>query len=85
MSRFVITPPRSDAIGTASKFAGLCHEIGSLLVVAFDASGQIHSALAYYWDHKDELDADIERRSDFAEQARKQAGRSALADKLADR
>jgi uncharacterized protein (DUF433 family) len=24
--------------------------------------GQIHSALAYYWDHKEELDADIERR-----------------------
>jgi uncharacterized protein (DUF433 family) len=24
--------------------------------------GQIHSALAYYWDHQDELDADMERR-----------------------
>jgi len=24
--------------------------------------GQIHSALAYYWDHKQELDRDIERR-----------------------
>lgn len=24
--------------------------------------GQIHSALAYYWDHRGELDADIERR-----------------------
>ena len=24
--------------------------------------GQIHSALTYYWDHRDELDADIERR-----------------------
>lgn len=24
--------------------------------------GQIHSALAYYWDHAGELDADIERR-----------------------
>lgn len=24
--------------------------------------GQIYSALAYYWDHKSELDADIERR-----------------------
>ena len=24
--------------------------------------GQIHSALAYYWDHQHELDADIERR-----------------------
>jgi len=24
--------------------------------------GQIHSALAYYWDHQSELDADIARR-----------------------
>ena len=24
--------------------------------------GQIYSALAYYWDHRDELDSDIERR-----------------------
>ncbi|HVF58401.1 MAG TPA: DUF433 domain-containing protein [Thermoanaerobaculia bacterium] len=24
--------------------------------------GQIHSALAYYWDHKDEIDADVQRR-----------------------
>ena len=24
--------------------------------------GQIHSALAYYWDHQDELDQDIEKR-----------------------
>ena len=24
--------------------------------------GQIHSALAYYWDHQEELDQDIQRR-----------------------
>jgi hypothetical protein len=24
--------------------------------------GQIYSALAYYWDHQEELDQDIERR-----------------------
>ncbi|HVR96973.1 MAG TPA: DUF433 domain-containing protein [Thermoanaerobaculia bacterium] len=35
--------------------------------------GHIHSALAYYWDHKGELDMDIEERSRFAEQARKEA------------
>jgi uncharacterized protein (DUF433 family) len=29
---------------------------------------QIHSALAYYWDHKEELDRDIERRDRLAEQ-----------------
>ncbi|MCG3139274.1 MAG: hypothetical protein HDKAJFGB_00136 [Anaerolineae bacterium] len=44
--------------------------------------GQIHAALAYYWDHKVELDADIERRWQFAEQARQQAGPSRLAEKL---
>jgi uncharacterized protein (DUF433 family) len=44
--------------------------------------GQIHSALAYYWDHKAELDADIERRWQFAEQARQEAGPSSLAEKL---
>ena len=30
--------------------------------------GQIHSAFAYYWDHQDELDHDIERRLQFVEQ-----------------
>lgn len=44
--------------------------------------GQIHSALAYYWDHKQELDADIERRSEFVEEARRNAGESSLAAKL---
>ncbi|NIA31092.1 MAG: DUF433 domain-containing protein [Actinobacteria bacterium] len=29
--------------------------------------GQIHSTLAYYWDHKDELDRDIERRIKFVD------------------
>jgi uncharacterized protein (DUF433 family) len=44
--------------------------------------GQIYSALAYYWDHKTELDADIEQRWQWAEQARQQAGPSPLAAKL---
>ena len=44
--------------------------------------GQIHSALAYYWDHKEELDADIERRWQYAEEARRKAGPSPLAAKL---
>ncbi len=43
--------------------------------------GQIHSALAYYWDHKDELDADIERRWQYGESERRKAGPS-LAAKL---
>lgn len=44
--------------------------------------GQIHSALAYYWDHKEELDADIERRWQYAEETRRKAGPSSLAAKL---
>ena len=44
--------------------------------------GQIHSALAYYWDHKAELDADIERRLKLAEQARRDVGPSPLVTKL---
>ena|SRR5436853_1092544 len=33
--------------------------------------GQIHSALAYYWDHKDELDQDIARRRARVEELRR--------------
>jgi len=33
--------------------------------------GQIYSALAYYWDHQDELDRDIEQRLAFVKQTRK--------------
>lgn len=44
--------------------------------------GQIHSALAYYWDHKAELDEDIERRRKYAEEERGKAGTSPLANKL---
>src|SRR5882757_6728985 len=38
--------------------------------------GQIHSALAYYWDHQSEIDRDIERRSQLVEQIRREAGPS---------
>ena len=44
--------------------------------------GQIHSALAYYWDHKAELDEDIERRRQYSEEQRSLAGASPLASKL---
>ena len=44
--------------------------------------GQIHSALAYYWDHKAKLDADIERRRQYGEEERRKAGSSPLASKL---
>ncbi|HXB03545.1 MAG TPA: DUF433 domain-containing protein [Candidatus Angelobacter sp.] len=32
--------------------------------------GHIHAALAYYWDHKAEVDADIDRETEYVEQAR---------------
>lgn len=43
---------------------------------------QIHSALAYYWEHKKVLDADIENRLNYAEQSRQEAGDSPLAARL---
>jgi len=44
--------------------------------------GQIYSALAYYWDHKEALDAEIERRWQWAERARREVGPSPLVAKL---
>lgn len=35
--------------------------------------GQVYSALAYYWDHKDTLDADIARRFAYVEDLRNAA------------
>src|SRR3712207_4858800 len=44
--------------------------------------GQIHSALAYYWDHAEELDEDIKRRMEKVEDIRRAAGESPLREKL---
>jgi len=44
--------------------------------------GQVHSALAYYWDHAQELDRDIEQRLAKVENLRGSAGPSALLGKL---
>ncbi|MDI9640256.1 DUF433 domain-containing protein [Oscillatoria amoena NRMC-F 0135] len=43
---------------------------------------QIYSALAYYWDNKEELDADMQRRFEYTEKLRQEAGESALVKKL---
>jgi uncharacterized protein (DUF433 family) len=43
---------------------------------------QIHSALAYYWDHQAEMDAEIERINQWAADARQQAGESPVARRL---
>jgi uncharacterized protein (DUF433 family) len=40
--------------------------------------GQIHSALAYYWDHKDELDANIARRQELVAELRRTTPASPL-------
>ncbi|HEY0069056.1 MAG TPA: DUF433 domain-containing protein [Chloroflexia bacterium] len=40
--------------------------------------GQVYSALAYYWDHKVELDADIQSNSDYANELRRASGPSPL-------
>jgi uncharacterized protein (DUF433 family) len=44
--------------------------------------GQIHSALAYYWDHKDALDADIARRQKLVTELRRTTLASPLVDRL---
>lgn len=41
--------------------------------------GQIHSALAYYWEHKEELDKDIERREEHTHKIQQELGPSPVA------
>ncbi|MEH2388785.1 MAG: DUF433 domain-containing protein [Nostoc sp.] len=43
---------------------------------------QIYSALAYYWEHKEEIDADMQRRFEYAERLRLEAGESPLSKRL---
>ncbi len=43
---------------------------------------QIYSALAYYWEHKEEIDADIKRSFEYSEKLRKDAGELILAKRL---
>ncbi|MBM3457917.1 MAG: DUF433 domain-containing protein [Armatimonadetes bacterium] len=43
---------------------------------------QIYAALAYYHQHKEELDADIERRHQMVERMRAEAGPSPVAARL---
>ena len=44
--------------------------------------GQIHSALAYYWDHQETLDQDIERRLQFVDRAKRAQKPTPLATRL---
>lgn len=43
---------------------------------------QIYSALAYYWEHKQEIDNDIRKRFEYAEKQRLKAGISPLVQRL---
>ncbi len=47
--------------------------------------GQIYSALAYYWDHREELDVDIERRVEKADRIQKSTSLPPLVKKLRDK
>ena len=44
--------------------------------------GQIHSALGYYYDHQEEIDADIQRRREVAENIRDRLGEGPVTDVL---
>jgi uncharacterized protein (DUF433 family) len=44
--------------------------------------GQIHSALAYYWDHKAELDQDIEQRLQRVNELKRTLPTSPLVQRL---
>ena len=44
--------------------------------------GQIYSVLAYYWDHRDALDRDIERRLAFVNQTQKITEQTPLVARL---
>lgn len=44
--------------------------------------GKIHSALAYYWDHQNELDADIAQRNAIVEEMRAKKERTGLDEKI---
>ena len=43
---------------------------------------KIYSALSYYWDHKETLDAEIQQRFEQVEQLRKTTPPSTIAQKL---
>jgi uncharacterized protein (DUF433 family) len=46
--------------------------------------GQIHSALAYYWDHREELDRDIQRRLERVAELQRATHPPPLAARLRD-
>lgn len=49
------------------------------------AMGQIHSALAYYWDHRVEMDEEIDRQLKEVDEYRKATDNSHLIARLKDK
>lgn len=47
--------------------------------------GQIHSALAYYWDNADEINRDIKERTAKVNEIRQQIGSSEIKEKLVEK
>ena len=47
--------------------------------------GQIYSALAYYWDHREELDSNIEKRLEKVDSIHKSVPVSPLIKRLKDK
>jgi uncharacterized protein (DUF433 family) len=44
--------------------------------------GQVHSALAYFWDHHEEIEADLKRRQALVDQIESEVGDHPLVAKL---
>jgi uncharacterized protein (DUF433 family) len=44
--------------------------------------GQVHSALAYYWDHREEIEADLTRRKALIDEIRRESGEHPLVARL---
>jgi uncharacterized protein (DUF433 family) len=47
--------------------------------------GQIHSALAYYWDHQEDLDKDIEARLQVVDQLQQNTKPTSLEKRLREK
>ena len=54
----------------------ICHQLPHLTM------GQIHSALAYYWDHREALDQDMRRRKEKVERMRREMGQPPIVKRL---
>ena len=44
--------------------------------------GQVHSALAYYWDHHEDLDREIARRLELVDELRRRAPEAPILARL---